>query len=226
MLLEDGTYKLAHATGVDRSEGLVGRGEQGLERRLQGPLRVVRSDWLKLDLSTLPSPATVVSNLPYSVAAPILQTLLDWPGWGLAVLMFQKEVAERILAGPGSKTYGPLTLSVLLKAEASPVCAAPKDCFSPMPKVDSAVVRLRRLPRARLPEGLGEEEFFRTVRAAFQHRRKTAAKSVSMALGLDRPSLEAAFDACGLVSRCRAEDIPFEGFVRLALRLQATQSAF
>jgi 16S rRNA (adenine1518-N6/adenine1519-N6)-dimethyltransferase len=182
---------------------------------------VHREDFLRLELSLLPSPAKVVSNLPYSAGTPILQRLLDWPGCSSAVLMFQKEVAERILAGPGGKRYGLLSLSVRLKADAEPVLSVPRSCFRPMPGVDSAVVRLRRLDRPRLPEGLSEEAFFRAAKAAFMHRRKTAANSVAAALGLGRPAVEAAFDACGLSPGVRAEVIDLDGFVRLARSLSA-----
>ena len=213
------TERLVAAGGRVTAVELDVRLAESLERRFQGALRIVRADWLRLDLSTLPAPALVVSNLPYSVASPILQTLLDWPGCSAAVLMFQKEVAERILAGPGSKAYGLLSLSVRLKADAAPVCGVPRTSFSPMPTVDSAVVRLERLGAPRLPEGLSEADFFRAVKAAFQHRRKTAAKSLSISLPMERAAVEAALDACGIPAKARAEEIPFEGFIELAKRL-------
>ncbi|MFA5139355.1 MAG: 16S rRNA (adenine(1518)-N(6)/adenine(1519)-N(6))-dimethyltransferase RsmA [Elusimicrobiota bacterium] len=188
----------------------------GLSARFPEGLTLLHGDFLKIDLAALPRPCAVVSNLPYAVAAPILQRLLDWPGWDRAVLMFQKEVAERILAGPGSRKYGPLTLSVLLKAEAEPVRVVPRTCFSPRPRVDSAVVRLRRLARPRLAEGVPEDRFFKAVGAAFQHRRKTVGKSMSLALGIPRSDAGALLARAGLSPDVRAEDIPFEGFASLA----------
>lgn len=191
----------------------------GLSARFAEGLTLVQGDFLKIDLSVLPQSCAVVSNLPYAVASPILQRLLDWPGWDRAVLMFQKEVAQRILAGPGSRKYGPLTLSVLLKAEAEPVCVVPKTCFSPRPQVDSAVLRLRRLMRPRLTEDVSEERFFKAVGAAFQHRRKTVGKSLAISLGIPREQADEALKRAGLSPELRAEDIPLEGYVSLAREL-------
>ncbi|MBI5242879.1 MAG: ribosomal RNA small subunit methyltransferase A [Elusimicrobia bacterium] len=183
-------------------------------------LRVVQGDFLRMDLSALGEPRKVVGNLPYSVATPILQRLLDWPAWKAAVLMFQKEVARRILAGPGEDGYSLLSLSVLVKAQAELVCGVPRSAFRPMPKVDSAVVRLDRLRRPRLPEDVPERAFFAAARAAFAHRRKLAAKSIALATGAERGRIEAAFVQAGIPACARAEDIPPEWFIELARRLK------
>lgn len=202
----------ARVTAVEIDARLAER----LTGRFTGkPLSVVASDWLRLDLDSLPSPAAVVSNLPYSVATPILQRMLDWPGWETAVLMFQKEVADRIRAEPGGRKYGPLSLSVRIKADAFSVCTVPKDRFRPPPKVDSAVVRLERLRGSRLPEDVTEGAFFRVVRAAFAQRRKKAVKSLSAGLALPRERIEGAFQEAGLPHGARAETIGLEGFVSL-----------
>jgi 16S rRNA (adenine1518-N6/adenine1519-N6)-dimethyltransferase len=189
----------------------------GLQRRFgeEPNFSLIHADFLKLDLDRLPKPAVVVSNLPYSVGTPILQRLLDWPGWELSVLMLQKEVVERVLSGPGTKAYGPLSLSVAIKAEVEPVCEAGPECFSPPPKVSSAVMRLNRLPKLRLPDEVGEEAFFRIVKAAFGQRRKMAAKSIASVLGIDRVKADAAFSACGLDPKARAETLSLENFVSL-----------
>jgi len=179
-------------------------------------LSLVRADFLKLDPAGLPSPCAVVANLPYAVASPILQKILSGPGWTRAVLMFQKEVAERILARPGSRDYGVLTLSVLLKARAELVCGVPRAFFTPRPAVDSAVVRFDPLPRPPLPSGLSEEAFMSVVRAAFMHRRKRAANSLSRALKVPRERAEAALEEAGLPPHARAEEAPFEAFIRVA----------
>lgn len=194
----------------------------GLERRFSadGNFSLIHADFLKLDLARLPSPAVVVSNLPYSVGTPILQRLLDWPGWELAVLMLQREVIDRVLSAPGSRAYGPLTLSVAIKAEAEPVCEAGPECFSPPPKVSSSVMRLHRFAKTRLPEGVSEKDFFRVVKAAFGQRRKMAAKSVASVLGLDRAAADRAFLSCGLDPKARAETLSLEDFTALARELR------
>jgi len=195
---------------------------QDIERRLGAPegLRVVCADFLTMDLSALGEPRKVVGNLPYSVATPILQRLLDWPVWISAVLMFQKEVARRILAGPGEDGYSLLSLSIRIKARAEQVCAVARSAFRPPPRVDSTVVLLDRLPRPDLPEDVQEAAFFRIARAAFAHRRKLASKSISFATGIDRPKIEAAFARAGIDASARAEDISPEGFIKLARALK------
>lgn len=182
-------------------------------------LSVVQEDFLRLDLSSLPRPAVFVSNLPYSVGTPILQRLLKWDGWDRAVLMFQKEVADRLAAGPGSKAYGILSLSVQLRAGVEDVCAAPKDCFSPPPRVDSSVVRLVRLPKAMLPSDVREEDFFKIIKAGFAQRRKKAVKSMASVLNLDREKVLAALKEAGIPEGARAEEIPLAGFAVLARSL-------
>jgi len=195
----------------------------GLEERFAGRegFRVVRGDFLELAPEALGDYSKVVANLPYSVATPILQKLLDLPGWRTAVLMFQKEVAQRILAEPGQTGYSLLSLSVQAKAYREWVCGVPKSAFRPPPKVDSGVVRLDRREKPLIPDEVGEEAFFRIARACFAHRRKRAAKSLAMTLGLDKARAEGAFAASGLGKDVRAEEIGLEGFLALARALKA-----
>jgi len=194
----------------------------GLERRFgkDENFTLIHSDFLKRDLDLLPKEATIVSNLPYSVGTPIVQRLLDWPAWDVAVLMLQKEVVDRVLADPGSKTYGLLTLSVAIKADAEHICDVGPECFSPPPKVSSTVMRLHRRPKIALPEDLGEKDFFRIARAAFGQRRKMAAKSIASVLGVPRATVNAAFMACGLPVTARAEKLSLDEFIALAKKLK------
>lgn len=193
-----------------------------LPRRLKtDAVRVIRADFLRQDLSALPSPCKVVSNLPYSAGAPITLRLVEWQSWDTAVLMFQKEVAERVVAAPGGRDYGPFTLAVQLWADAEYLLTVTSDRFRPAPKVDSGVVRLTRRAKPALPENLPAAEFTKVVRAAFSQRRKMAAKSLSGALGFERAKADAAFVAAGLDVTARAETISLEGFARLALALRA-----
>jgi len=183
-------------------------------------ISLVHADWLRLDLGLLPPEAKVVSNLPYSVAAPILQKMLRWGGWKRAVLMFQKEVADRIRAVPGSRDFSPLSLSVQIKALAREVLVLGPDAFRPRPRVDSAVLRLDPLERSRLPDELSEPAFFRVVRTAFSQRRKMAAKILASAFRLPRTDVEAALRDAGVPEAARAETIPLEAFIELALWIQ------
>ena len=183
-------------------------------------LTVLNADFLRVDLSLLPAPCVVVSNLPYSAGTPITLRLLGWPAWQTAVLMFQKEVAERVVAEPGGRDYGLLTLAVRAWADAELLLTVPRRNFRPPPKVDAGVVRLTRLAVSRLPAGVSAAEFSRVTRAAFAQRRKMASKSLSSVLSLPRTRVDAAFSACGLDPSARAETISFEGFAALAAALR------
>lgn len=181
------------------------------------PLRLIRDDFLKLDLAALgDGPYTVVSNLPYSVGAPILQKILLWDKWTSAVLMFQKEVAERVTAKPGCADYGLLTLSVINRAESEHVVDAPRTAFSPPPQVSSAVVRLLRRPKPLVDD---EAKFFKVAKAAFEHRRKMAAGTLSRVLRLPREKVDAAFAVAGVELAARPENLPFSAWARLAALL-------
>lgn len=177
-------------------------------------LQVLHEDFLKFDLSELPSPAVFVANLPYAVASPILQRILAWPGWARAVLMFQKEVAERLVAAPGNRKYGLLTVSVALKARVEWICDVPKRLFRPPPQVDSAVLRLDPLVEP-LVSSATEERLMSVAKAAFAHRRKTVSNSLAYALERPKEEIDRALREAKLDPGCRAEDISPEDFVAL-----------
>ncbi|MBI3550833.1 MAG: ribosomal RNA small subunit methyltransferase A [Elusimicrobia bacterium] len=183
-------------------------------------LKMIRSDFLELDLDTLPKPCSFVANLPYAVATPILQRILAWQHWDRAVLMFQKEVALRIVAEHGSRKYGILSVSVALHAKARLVCDVSRECFAPRPDVESAVVRVDRSPAA-LPQGVDAEQVLRVVKAAFGQRRKQAANAISHALGITRVEAEKALGRADVAPLARAEEISLEGFVGIASALAA-----
>ncbi|MBI3300281.1 MAG: ribosomal RNA small subunit methyltransferase A [Elusimicrobia bacterium] len=191
------------------------------DRLKDASLSMVCADFLRLDLASLPSPCTIVSNLPYAVGTPIMLKLLEWPAWETAVLMFQKEVALRLVSEPGTRDYGTLTLAVQLRADAEYMIDVPAEAFRPMPKVDSGVVRLTRLKAPRLPEGLTEGEFNRVIHSAFSQRRKMAAKLLASALNLPRPTVDAAFSTSGIEPTARAETISLAQFAALTRALKA-----
>ncbi|MFA6003206.1 MAG: 16S rRNA (adenine(1518)-N(6)/adenine(1519)-N(6))-dimethyltransferase RsmA [Elusimicrobiota bacterium] len=185
-------------------------------------LKVIHADFLEYKLAFMdPGLWKVAANLPYAVATPILQKLLTWPQWQDAVLMFQKEVAERIVADPGGCDYGLLGLSVAIHAQAHLLLDVPRGCFRPRPKVDSAVVLLRRRQQPLVPEP-EQAGFFRVARAAFGQRRKMALGVLARGLGLPRERVAEAFAAGGIAESARAEEIALAGFRDLARRLVGT----
>ncbi len=185
-----------------------------------GRLEVVQGDALEIDpLERLTPPIRVVANLPYNVGTELLVRWLTpeaWPPfWESLTLMFQREVAERIVARPGSKAYGRLAILAQWRAEARIVMSLPPDAFTPPPKVSSAVVHLTALPEPRYPAD--PKVLSRVVAAAFNQRRKMLRAALR---GL-APDIDARLVAAGLKPTDRAEQVPLEGFCALARELQA-----
>ncbi len=183
-----------------------------------GRLEVLSADALKLDAAALLTPPVkVVANLPYNVGTELLVRWLTpprWPPfWESLTLMFQKEVAERIVAAPGSKTYGRLAVLVQWRSEARIVLTLPPEAFTPPPKVSSAVVHIRALPAPRHPAD--PALLSKVVAAAFNQRRKMLRASLR---GL-APDIETRIAAAGLTPTARAEEISVEGFAALAREL-------
>ncbi len=158
----------------------------------------------------------VVGNLPYSVGKPILQALVEaGPVLDEMALMLQKEVAERVAAGPGGKTYGSLSVLTQLSCEARLAFTVPPGAFRPPPQVDSAVVhlRVRRVP----PVPVGDPSRLRAVvLAAFGQRRKSLANSLASGLGLSAERARAMCAAAGIDAGRRAETLSLAEFAELA----------
>jgi 16S rRNA (adenine1518-N6/adenine1519-N6)-dimethyltransferase len=180
-----------------------------------GRLEVVAGDALALDLRPFlrDVPTRVVANLPYNIATALLVSWLSlepWPPWyDRLVLMFQREVAERIVAGPGTKSYGRLSVFARWRCEARILFDVAASVFVPPPKVTSSLVAL--VPR-QAPLPCDPRALERVTQAAFGQRRKMLRQSLKT-LGTDPlPLLERA----GIAPTARAEDIPLEGFVALA----------
>ncbi|KPQ08354.1 MAG: ribosomal RNA small subunit methyltransferase A [Rhodobacteraceae bacterium HLUCCA12] len=185
-----------------------------------GRLSVIEGDALAIDpLAHLTPPIKVVSNLPYNVGTELLVRWLtprDWPPfWDSLTLMFQREVAERIVAKPGSKAYGRLALLAQWRCEARIVLTLPPEAFTPPPKVSSAVVQLTRLAEPRFPAPAAMLE--RVVATAFNQRRKMLRSSLRT---LD-PGIEARLTRLGIAPTARAEEIGLEAFCALARDLDA-----
>jgi 16S rRNA (adenine1518-N6/adenine1519-N6)-dimethyltransferase len=187
-----------------------------------GNVRVVQGDFLDVDLDALlahaPTPVRVVGNLPYNVSSPILFKLLDAAAEGArfsdATLMLQKEVADRLVAPPGSGEYGTLAIQVGLLADVERVLRLPPGAFRPPPKVNSAVVRLR-FRAARVDVG-DRRTFEKIVRGMFLQRRKTLAnalKPVASALGTSAPDWLA---RAGIDGTKRPEELTVDDVARLS----------
>lgn len=163
-------------------------------------------------------PTVLVANLPYNVAATIiLQFFQTMPALRTAVVMVQKEVADRIAAHPGTKAFGGYTAKLGLYAQVTGRFEVPPRCFMPAPHVDSAVVRLDRVEGCTASEE-ERERVARVIDAAFAQRRKTIRNSMSSS-GFDKAALDAAFEVCGIAPTARAETLGVEDFVRLTAAL-------
>lgn len=173
-------------------------------------------------------PELLVANLPYNVAATIiLQFFQTMPSLRRAVVMVQKEVADRIAAVPGTKAYGAYTVKLSLYGEVTGRFEVPPRCFMPAPHVDSAVVRIDRVDVSDAEgEGAAPADaaaVARVVDAAFAQRRKTIRNSMSSS-GFDKDTLDAAFEACGISPTARAEALTTEDFIALAVSLTSAPS--
>ncbi len=184
-----------------------------------GRLTVVEGDAMEIDaLARLAPPVRIVANLPYNVGTELLVRWLtpdDWPPtWESLTLMFQREVAQRIVAQPGSKAYGRLAILAQWRCDARLVMDLPPEAFTPPPKVRSAVVHLTALPAPRFPADAAV--LSKVVAAAFNQRRKMLRAALR---GL-APDIEEMLTAAGIPPTARAEEIGIEGFCRLARLLQ------
>jgi 16S rRNA (adenine1518-N6/adenine1519-N6)-dimethyltransferase len=163
--------------------------------------------------------AVLCANLPYNVATPlVLETLERVPDVVRLVVMVQREVGERLAAGPGDEAYGGPSVRVAYRARASLVRRVPPDVFWPRPKVASVVVRLDRLPES--PVAVDEGRLWRVVDAGFAERRKTMRNAVRR-LGLPVEEADGALEAAGIEPSARAETLSLEEFARLAERVPA-----
>ncbi|RGJ21505.1 16S rRNA (adenine(1518)-N(6)/adenine(1519)-N(6))-dimethyltransferase RsmA [Coprococcus comes] len=184
---------------------------------------IINEDILKVDIAALAKeknggrPIKVVANLPYYITTPIIMGLFEShvPLESITV-MVQKEVADRMQVGPGTKDYGALSLAVQYYAEPYIVANVPPNCFMPRPAVGSAVIRLTRHQKPPV-EVMDEKLMFRLIRASFNQRRKTLANGLknSGELNLSKEVITAAIEKLGKGSSVRGEVLDLEEFARL-----------
>ena len=185
---------------------------------------ILNEDILKVDIRKLAEehnqgkPIKVVANLPYYITTPIIMGLFEEevPVESITV-MVQKEVADRMQTGPGSKDYGALSLAVQYYASPYIVANVPPNCFMPRPKVGSAVIRLSRHEKP--PVDVKDPRLmFRIIRASFNQRRKTLVNGLKNAQDLDftKEEIERAVSACGFPAGIRGEALTLQNFADLA----------
>lgn len=190
-------------------------------------VRVINEDILKLDINKLVNeendgkPIKVVANLPYYITTPIVMGLFEShvPIESITI-MVQKEVADRMQVGPGTKDYGALSLAVQYYAKPEIVANVPPNCFMPRPNVGSAVIKLTRHEKP--PVDVKDEALmFKLVRAAFNQRRKTLQNSInnSQELHLSKEQVVQALDEMGLSQTIRGEALSLAQFAELSNRL-------
>lgn len=187
-------------------------------------VRVINEDVLKVDIAKLAEeenggrPIKVVANLPYYITTPIIMGLFEnnVPIKSITV-MVQKEVADRMQVGPGTKDYGALSLAVQYYAKPYIVANVPPNCFMPRPKVGSAVIRLDRYeePKVQVKD---EKLMFKIIRASFNQRRKTLANGLknSAELNFSKETIEAAIEKLGKGASVRGEALTLEEFAQLS----------
>ena len=185
---------------------------------------VIHEDILKLDIVKLANernggkPIKVVANLPYYITTPIIMGLFgSHVPLDSITIMVQKEVADRMQVGPGTKDYGALSLAVQYYAKPQILLNVPASCFMPRPNVDSAVIQLTRYEKPPV-EVADEHLMFRLIRASFNQRRKTMTNSVgnSPELSVSKEQMAAALEKCGLSATVRGEALTLAQFAELA----------
>lgn len=189
-----------------------------------GRLEIIEGDALDSDpLSQLTAPIKIAANLPYNIGTELLVRWLtppSWPpAWESLTLMFQKEVAERVVAQPGSKAYGRLAVLAQWRTDAQIALTLPPEAFSPPPKVHSAVVHLTALPAPRYEADA--KTLSAVVARAFNQRRKMMRAALKGYL----PDLEDALLSAGIKPTVRAETVNLEQFCALAREVKARQGA-
>lgn len=218
-LTEELALNAKKVVAVELDESLLPVLEETLNR--YNNIEVVHGDILKVDVNRLideklgGGPIKVIANLPYYVTTPIIAKLIEEDlNIETITVMVQKEVAERIVASPGNKQYG--SLSVFINFYTSPeiVMEVPRTVFMPQPNVNSAVVKLKL--KKELPE-VDKKLFFKVVRSAFGKRRKTILNSLSSGeLDLEKEDIKKVLERANISSKKRAEDLKIEDFVKIS----------
>lgn len=211
----------SHVIAIERDDRAIAA-QEAIAAAYPGRLTVIAGDALETDYEALTAGRKkIVANLPYNIATQLLTGWLTadaWPPWFASLtLMFQKEVAERIVAKPGTKDYGRLSVLCQYRAEARKLFDVNRSAFTPPPKVTSSIVQL--IPRAAPSPACDLKVLERVTASAFGQRRKMLRQSLRTLLPEPEPLLARA----GIDPQLRAEQVPVEGFATLAKLFEASQ---
>ncbi|MFA5779025.1 MAG: 16S rRNA (adenine(1518)-N(6)/adenine(1519)-N(6))-dimethyltransferase RsmA [Elusimicrobiota bacterium] len=182
--------------------------------RNQKNIKIINTDFLKYNPPRKLN-LKFVANLPYYISSAIIEKILHLNNWDTAVFMIQKEVADRLKSQPNSPDYGVLTVACQIFCSVEKMFNVPGTCFHPKPKVTSTVVKLKRLINPLIKKN-DEKNFFKIVKSAFLHRRKTLLNSLFLELQIDKKNLEEKILQVGISPLCRAETISINDFIKLA----------
>ena len=226
LMPEDTVLEIGPGLGTLTSELLRRAGrvvavefDPDLARKLPGQfpgknLQVVHEDILQFNLGSLPAGYKVVANVPYYITSKIIEKLMTAKNKpSLVVILVQKEVAERVAAGPGDMSILAISAQVFAKARLG--VEVPREYFTPPPKVDSQVVILETLA-APLVAPEDEKAFFRVVKAGFAARRKKLRSSIAAGLAISKPAAEELLRHATINPDSRAEDLSIDDWLRLA----------
>ncbi len=206
------------AAGADLTAIELDRDMAEFIREEHSEVRLIEGDAMRVNLDEeLPGSGwKVVANLPYNVGTRLMLNWVDMPDrFESLTVMLQKEVVDRILADPGTRAYGSLTVQMRARAKARMICAVPPAAFYPPPKVDSAVIQL--FPQVPDLGGVPSEHFDRVVRAAFSQRRKTLRNALSALF--DRDVVDAALNQTGIDGQIRGEMLDLDAFRAISAQL-------
>jgi len=211
--------RAARVIAVEKDRGLAELLDE--ELRELPRIEIVQADFLEFDIAAVARAhdvdrVTIVGNIPYNITTPIIERIFEQKAAVRgAVLLVQKEYAERLAAAPGTAEYGSLTVFVRYHALLEPLMSIRAAAFWPQPDVDSMLVRfiLRDHPPVQVPD---EALFFRIVRGSFQMRRKQLTSTLEAALGVDRDTVASICRQAGIASERRGETLSIDEFAKLA----------
>lgn len=210
----------ASVTAIEIDEVLALRLPKTVAERLPDKaerFRLITADALTVNELPDPQPTAVVANLPYNVSVPVLLHLLErFPSWDRGLVMVQLEVADRLVAGPGSRIYGVPSVKRAWWADATRVGTVPPKVFWPVPNVDSGLVRITR--REPPDTTASREDVFRVVDAAFEQRRKMMRSALAKLFGSSADA-SAAMERAGVDPQARGEALNVTDFARIAEQL-------
>ena len=230
VLTQELAFRYRKVIAVEIDNGLIPVLRYTLQDCPEGVVDVVHADVMKVDLAELLAPAfsagkvSVCANLPYYITTPILMALLESNlPFEYITIMIQAEVADRLCAKAGSKEYGAITAVLKYYGEAQKLFKVSAGNFIPAPKVDSTVVRIK-LHKEKPYVPKDEETLFKTIRAAFEQRRKTLPNALSAGFpDIPKEQLTAIIEACGHRPDIRGERLDLTDFVALADRIYETR---